>query len=412
MSFFYRDKLSDDLVSWDQLIHDINSVTTYNPYCYSISYYAVFRQIVTSLVLDRKIVLLDSDFSPQEVTDLIGTAEVDQHASRLAASITTIRSKDALVQLVCENAKQWSMTLFTSGTTGQPKRVSHSFESICRFVRQSERHQENVWGYAYNPTHMAGVQVFFQALLNGNPIVRLFGLNPSDILAEVQQHQITNISATPTFYRLLLPTTESRPSVTRITSGGERFDDATTNQLRDLFPNAKLTNVYASTEAGTLLASDGEWFSIKPSIADLVRIEDNELLIHRSLLGTTESNVGEWYATGDLVERSPVNQDRFRFVSRATEMINVGGYKVNPSEVEQSLREMPEIRDVRVFAKRNSVLGSIVCCEVVRSVESLEEAAIRAFLQPRLQEFKIPRMIRFVDQIETTRSGKVKRANP
>ena len=90
-------------------------------------------------------------------------------------------------------------------------------------------------------------------------------------------------------------------------------------------------------------------------------------------------------------------------------MINVGGYKVNPLEVEEVMRNIPGIAAVRVYGKPNSVLGNILCCEVVKTKQELDESSIRSFLQTRLQEFKIPRMMVFVEHLLTTRSGKTKR---
>ena len=141
----------------------------------------------------------------------------------------------------------------------------------------------------------------------------------------------------------------------------------------------------------------------------LIKIENGELLIHQSLMGNSEVITNEWYQTGDLVEIISENPVQFKFLSRKNEMINVGGYKVNPNEVEEIIRTIPGIKDVRVYAKSNSVLGNIICCEAVRSNNQLDETTIRSFLQKKLQEFKIPRMIRFVDEISMTRTGKLKR---
>ena len=91
-------------------------------------------------------------------------------------------------------------------------------------------------------------------------------------------------------------------------------------------------------------------------------------------------------------------------------MINVGGYKVNPGEVEETIRKIEGIQNVRVFAKSNSVLGNIICCEVVKTSDEIDEVSIRSFLQSKLQEFKIPRIIKFTDKISTTRTGKIKRS--
>lgn len=116
----------------------------------------------------------------------------------------------------------------------------------------------------------------------------------------------------------------------------------------------------------------------------------------------------EWYHTNDLIELIEKDPLKFRFLSRKSEMINVGGYKVNPSEVEEVVHSIPGVKEVKVYAKSNSVLGNIVCCDIV-STTKLEETAIRLYLQTKLQEYKIPRIIKFVNALETTRTGKLKR---
>ncbi|MDZ7795644.1 MAG: hypothetical protein U5N56_00735 [Candidatus Marinimicrobia bacterium] len=99
------------------------------------------------------------------------------------------------------------------------------------------------------------------------------------------------ISATPTFYRLLLPSKNVFKNVMRVTSGGEKLDNKTIEYLHQLFPNAKITNVYASTEAGTLFASKADVFTIKADMKKYVKIENNELLIHNSFIGLNDLNI-------------------------------------------------------------------------------------------------------------------------
>ncbi|MFZ4400704.1 MAG: class I adenylate-forming enzyme family protein [Bacteroidales bacterium] len=408
MELFYRDAVVSSEVFWEDLIDELNQCNSYNPYCKSDDYYLIFKQIILSLLLGESIVLLDSDFTKEELEKLTGYSDFESFTHQISEKkFKNIVSKNQLLSSIHANKSNWKITLFTSGTTGLPKRVTHSFESISRFVKLSNL--KNIWGFAYNPTHIAGLQVFFQAFLNGNPIIRLFGLQQSEILHEIQTYNITHLSATPTFFRLLLPIQGIFPSLSRITSGGEKFDSKTIEQLKIVFSQAKITNVYASTEAGSLFAADGDIFTIKPEIQELVRIENNELFIHHSLMGVSEMNTGEWYATGDIIDIIEDNPIKFRFLSRKNEMINVGGYKVNPHEVEEVIRSIPGIMDVRIFSKSNSVLGNIICCEVVKNNPEIEETSIRLFLQSRLQEFKIPRMIKFVDSLTTTRTGKIKR---
>ena len=118
---------------------------------------------------------------------------------------------------------------------------------------------------------------------------------------------------------------------------------------------------------------------------------------------------GEWYNTGDCVEIISENPLSFKFLSRKNEIINVGGYNVNPNEVEQALMEIDGIRAARVFAKKNSILGNIICAEVVSESGELDETSIRKRLSNRLQAFKIPRIIKFVETLKSTNTGKLSR---
>jgi len=410
VGFFLKDILHGAHITWDFLINDINKSLTYNPYCKSDNYFHVFKHIITSLIIGKEIILLDSDFTDSELVNLTGFSEYEEFTELIdKGSFSLLRDKVDLIERLRNTCDDWKVTLFTSGTTGIPKKVTHNFNSITRFVKISERNTNSIWGFAYNPTHMAGIQVFFQALLNGNTIVRLFGLTPNEIHSEINENEITHISATPTFYRLLIPCENTFQSLKRVTSGGEKFNKKTILQLKDIFPNAKITNVYASTEAGTLFASENDIFSIKPEYEHLIHVANGELYIHISLIGILVINTKEWYNTGDLIEIITEKPLKFRFISRKSDMINVGGYKVNPLEVEETILTLSGIKNVHVYSKSNSVLGNIICCEVVCDNSQLCESSIRSFLQSQIQEFKIPRIIRFVDELSITRNGKIKR---
>lgn len=411
MSFFLKDIHKHEIYSWDFLISDIKATTQFNLYCASNDFYSIFKNIVVSMLLGEKIVLLDADLTPTERFQLTGFEYFDEFDKAIDQhQLPPFSNKDDLLSLLKNPISSWQITLFTSGTTGVPKKVTHGFASVARFVKFSSKHQQSVWGFAYHPTHMAGLQVFLQALLNGSSIVRLFGLKQEEIWQEISKNGVTHLSATPTFYRLLLPCNQNFNTVLRLTSGGEKFNERTFVQLSAVFPNAKITNVYASTEAGSLFASENEVFHISKDQASLIKVVNDELMIHNSLMGISAISNDEWYATGDLVSFESNESTQFRLVSRKNEMINVGGYKVNPHEVEEAILGIDEIKSVRVYAKSNAVLGNVICCELVTDDHSMTEAKIRSYLQTKLQEFKIPRMIRFVDSLSTTKSGKIKRS--
>lgn len=408
---FFSDPASGRNYSYSDLISDLNKSDCLHPkYLQTSDTYTVFVAYLRSLLFETHLVLLDSDFSEEEILQLVSdTAErVATQSCKLSSPI--VDCNDLTQRL--NQSRNAKIGFFTSGTTGLPKRVDHHMMTLARSVKRSPRHAGAVWAFAYNPTHIAGCQVFLQAVLNGNSIVNVFGLQRDAIYDSLEHHQVSHISATPTFYRMLMPVDRELESVQRVTFGGERMDVGLGIKLKEVFPKAKFLNVYASTEAGTILASEGDAFGIREGLEGYVKISENQLMLHKNLLGqfagASSAERDQWYATGDIVEVVSSAPLRFKIIHRDNQMINVGGYKVNPEEVESALREIDGIEDARVYARENSVLGSMVCCDVVVS-DKLSEKEIRQTLTQQLQSFKVPRLIQFVGSLEKTRSGKVKR---
>ena len=404
--FFYWEKKGK---TYQQLIEDINNQKTLEKYIKKIDAYEILRDIIVSLISGEKIILLDSDFTKEEMNNLgISLQEINQE---IKLKKDKINSFEELLEQINKKKEGWEITLYTSGTTGRPKKVKHNLQSLTRGVKVSEKYKNNIWAFAYNPTHFAGLQVFFQAFYNKNPLIYVFDMDRKIIEETLNRFQVTHISATPTFYRSIIPYIKQQiPTVERLTMGGEKYDETLENILIKIFPNAEIRNVYASTEAGSLFSSKGETFKISERMKDKIKVnEDNELLIHKSLLGESETLKldGEWYRTGDLVEK--IDDDHFKFISRKTEMINVGGYKVNPHEVENEIKKVEGVIDVLVKARNNRITGSILTAEVeiMEGINKKEkEKEIIKVLEKNLQNWKIPRIITFIDNIELTRTGK------
>jgi len=389
-------------ITYDQLLYDLNQCEFVSQVCYQKDTYSIFLEIIASALHGITLTILDADFSSAEIEAL--EISEDTKSRKVKVQKLLLACIDDLIAKILSN-QDWELELFTSGTTGVPKKAKHKLATFTRYLRKSAKHSSDVWGFAYNPTHIAGIQVFFQAFLNANTIVDIFGMNRETILSRINEHGITNLSATPTYYRMLFPTNNVFLSIRRITSGGERFDPKLTASLLRVFPNAKISNVYASTEAGTILESRGEYFSI--SDASYCKIENNRLYIRAELLGMEIGQI-DWYDTGDLVEFVDNDQEEFRFVGRDNEMINVGGYKANPSEIEHALCDHPDVLQAKVWGKTNPVTGTILMAEVICS-NQLTERQLRDHLKGLLQDFKIPRVIYITNEISTTRSGKIKR---
>lgn len=400
---FLKDE--DKEFTYSNLIAEINHRNYYYPKYQTTSLFDFYVNLLIGLVSNNTIVLLDSDISMSEINPSVSEGI---NVRKDVKKSTILDFKDLIDQAISSSSE---ILIFTSGTTGQPKEVRHSFSSLSRAVKTGERFRDNIWGFAYNPTHMAGLQVFLQAFMNGNPIINIFNKSREFVLNAIKNEGITHISATPTFYRLLLPYESAYPSIKRVSLGGEKSGSALYDSIKLVFPNAKITNIYASTEAGTLFATQGDCFKIPDAIKDKFKIIDDELFIHKSLLGSSASFQmnGDFYASGDLIEWVDEDNRLFRFKSRKNELINVGGYKVNPSEVEEALRCNPAVREAYVYGKKNSILGNVLCADIIAEVGSISEADIRTSLKDRLQDFKIPRRIKIVEKLSLTRTGKMSR---
>lgn len=245
---------NDKVYTYQDLLDAIQTDGFYYPYYKVYDVFLYFVNLVKALANNQSLVLLDSDINSSEIENL------DESLVNQPRIINTSSFSDIpeVINAVKKSAAE--ITIFTSGTTGQPKKVLHSISSLTRSVRIGERYANQIWGYAYAPTHMAGLQVFFQAFENENTLVNIFGRSRNEVYRCISNHHITHISATPTFYRLLLPFEKEYDTVIRVTLGGEKSDERLYDSMRCVFPNAKINNVYASTEAGSLFAAKGNCF--------------------------------------------------------------------------------------------------------------------------------------------------------
>lgn len=398
---------ADKSYTYEDLVVTINQSNTYYPYYQTKDLYAFFVNLTKAILTNGPVVLIDADSSQTDMPYI----DFEQVNKPKEVRKCSFASMDDLLAAFEQSTS--TISIFTSGTTGQPKCVMHTLATLARAVRRGANYDKHIWAYAYNPTHMAGLQVFFQALENKSTLVDVFAQPRDTVYDKIERYGITHISATPTFYRMLMPFEKTYPSVLRVTLGGEKSERQLHEQICHIFPNAKVNNVYASTEAGSLFAAKGDCFQLPKDIRDKFRVVDDELLIHKSLLGQSDSFAydGDFYHSGDLIEWVNESEGLFRFKSRKNELINVGGYKVNPSEVEEAINAIDGVQQSLVYGRSNSVLGNVVVAEVVL-VEGAELTGIdiRRALADKLQDFKIPRKVQIVDNLSMTRTGKLKRS--
>ena len=312
------------------------------------------------------------------------------------------------------NGATTAWVLATSGTTGEPKRVRHTLASLSRTVRGGERAGALRWGLVYDPNRMAGLQVLLQGLLTGTPVLDA-GTTRSigERAAWLAEHGVSAMSATPTLWRQLLqsPPVEGL-DLRQITLGGEIADQLVLDALRGRFPEAHITHVFASTETGAAFGvSDGRAgfptsYLVEPPRGIRLDVRDGILLVHAP--GVSTADADGWVSTGDVVE---ILDDRVLFRGRDTGVVNIGGTKVWPEQVEAALREHPAVEDAVVVARSNAFSGQILTATVSSATDDPRGLGreLRAWAKERLTAPMVPAMITVVDSLGTSSTGKAER---
>jgi acyl-CoA synthetase (AMP-forming)/AMP-acid ligase II len=322
-----------------------------------------------------------------------------------------------------------TVTILTSGTTGKPKAVRHTWQSLCRPVRCIEHSPSPRWLQTYRPNLYAGLQVLLQCFVNHGVLhIPGEGWGPSEIVEFIAKNRIEYISATPSYWRRLLlfadPVTLEAIRPVQVTLGGEVVDQVILDSLTRHFPGARIAHIYATTELGRCfsvtdtLQGFPKSFLAEPSPDGVeMRIQNNELVVRSAsaMVGYDRSssqhslltNPDEgWIETGDLVS---IEGDRVVFVGRKSDMINIGGNKVHPVEIEQIIRPVPGVFDVRVYARRSSISGELVACELVSDKSRPDSELLGAVQQTchaNLASYQRPRLVKIVEQFELSAAQK------
>jgi acyl-CoA synthetase (AMP-forming)/AMP-acid ligase II len=303
--------------------------------------------------------------------------------------------------------------ILTTGTTGQPKGARHDWARLVAAARAVDARPGTRWLLTYGLHQFAGIQLVLHALAHATTLVVPPSPRPRDVIATIRAQRVTHVSATPTFWRLLVGALDSTSArqlpLEQLTLGGEPVPGPLLAALASRFPDARVSQVYASTEFGTAVSVRDGLAGLPLSVLErsdapvLLRVVDGELQARSSvgMLGFHgEGDVDDgWRPTGDLVE---VRDGRIHFVGRASETINVGGVKVHPLPVEEVVAAVDGVALAHAYGRPNPVTGEIVVVDVVARPD-----ADRADLEDRIRDAcrslpaaAQPRRVRFVDEIE------------
>ena len=162
-----------------------------------------------------------------------------------------------------------------------------------------------------------------------------------------------------------------------------------------MFPSSKTTNIYALTETGAVLFSNNEYFKLN----DKTKIIEGILFV--------QNKKDEWYNTGDVVKR--LDEKTFMFSGRRSDIINIGGNNVVPSEIESVLKQNDDIQDAVVYHKNNSLLGNVLMCDISLLNQTTEQNIRDGLAEGGLEDYQIPRIIKFKHRLDISDNMKALR---
>jgi acyl-coenzyme A synthetase/AMP-(fatty) acid ligase len=394
---------------------------------------AMREQLGTALALleldgvARRLVLCTPDLSAEQLALVGATAEADL----VLDSVAEKPAPEPLRRRVSETT-EW--ILLTSGTTGAPKLVMHSFDSLAGALpRHAPSTKPMVWSTFYDIRRYGGLQIYLRAVLCGSPLVLSSAGEPTrEFLARAGAAGVTHISGTPSHWRRALMSGDTAlisPEYVRLS--GEVADQTVLDNLRGAYPHARIAHAFASTEAGVAFDVNDGLAGFPASLLGNrggsieMKVQDGTLWIRsgrtatRYLGAAPAPIVGSdgYVDTGDMVEPA---DGRFYFRGRKGGIINVGGMKVYPEEVESVLNADPRVRMSLVKARRNPLTGSLVVAEVVLTdgassadVDTADKikSDLLSACRRALAAHKVPAQVRFVPTLELSGAGKLVRPN-
>ncbi len=410
------------------------------------------REFVTAGLGRGSVVAIEGDFSPAAIAALLAVLDAGAIVVPLTASVesqkpefrkiaevewiirvgsdddcslmrTDQRANHELIRQL-RDQRHPGLILFSSGSTGRNKAVIHDLELLLQKFLQPRHCYRTLAFLLFD--HIGGLDTLFYNLANGSCLVIAADHSPDAVCAAIAAHRVEVLPVSPSFINLLLLSGAHEQhdlrSLRIITYGAEVMPESTLARLNRAFPNVKLLQKFGATEFGTMRSqsrsSDSVWIKIGGE-GYQTRVVEGVLQIkaESAMLGYLNApspfTEDGWFNTGDSVER---DGEYFKILGRQTEIINVGGQKVYPAEVESVIQEMENVAEVMVSGEKNPILGNIVCAKVrLRRPEDPKDYSrqLRLFCRERLQSYQVPVRI---DVVENTLHGerfkKMRRTEP
>jgi acyl-CoA synthetase (AMP-forming)/AMP-acid ligase II len=295
------------------------------------------------------------------------------------------------------------LVLFSSGSSGVAKAAVHDFSGLLEKFHLKRRPLRTISFLLYD--HIGGLNTLLHTLSNGGCLITVPDRSPATVMSAVESQRVELLPTSPTFLNLLLISEAYKHhhirSLRLITYGTEPMPESTLRRLREALPNVALQQTYGLSELGILRSKSKDSSSLWMKIGGEgfeTRVVDGMLQVkaRSAMLGYLNApspfTADGWFVTGDQVE---VDGEYFKILGRKSELINVGGEKVYPAEVEGVIEAIPEVASAMVYGEANAILGMIVCASVelrpgVAITEKELAGVVRRYCRGQLAAYKVP----------------------
>jgi acyl-CoA synthetase (AMP-forming)/AMP-acid ligase II len=302
------------------------------------------------------------------------------------------------------------LVLFSSGSTGENKASVHNICFLLEKYKVRKKTLKTITFLMYD--HIGGINTLFYILSNGGLIVTIKERSPDFVLKAIEKYKVELLPTSPTFLNLLLISEAYKrynlSSLKVISYGTEPMPINTLNKINIIFPQVSLKQTYGLSEVGILssksknsnslwLKVGGEGFKIR-IVNEMLEIKAKSAMLGYLNAPNPFTKDG-WFKTGDAVE---VDGEYIKILGRKSEIINVGGEKVYPQEIENILLELDEIAEATVYAEKNTILGNIVCTKIrlvdKEKNQSLIIKKVKVHCTNSLERYKIPLKIKIIEK--------------
>jgi acyl-CoA synthetase (AMP-forming)/AMP-acid ligase II len=368
---------------------------------------ADFNPLSIALILaliERDCILVPISLSIKAIDNYIHISQAEyiinlgQNEPRITKTTTLVTHK----MLLDLQSKSSGLILFSSGTTGESKAALHNLYYLLEKFKKPGKVMKTITFLLFD--HIGGFNTLLHTLSNGGVIVLISSRDADVVCAAIERYKVELLPTSPTFLNLMILNKMYEKydlsCLKLITYGTEPMPQSTLDMLHTILPNTNLKQTYGLSEVGIVStkseSSNSLWIKIGGDGVETKTV-DNILYIRTksAMIGYLNApnpfDEDGWFNTEDKVE---VKEDGYmKILGRITDLINVGGEKVYPIEVEDILLKFPDVKDARVFGESNPLMGNIVVAEIFVDHENNNRGFIKtlkSYCVENMEKFKIP----------------------